>query len=103
MRSNEKGLFIYNAHTLVNTSPYSGILTPTFVFLIRSYLPHSPATAGSFKGQPVLLMTAEMVTVEKRLSCPRSHNKNGFKAVDLAKFRASVNPRSTELPVFLSC
>ena len=49
MRPNEKGLFIYNAHPLVNTSPYSGILTPTFVFLIRYYLLHSPATAGSFK------------------------------------------------------
>jgi len=70
MRSNEKGLFIYNAHPLVNTAPYSGILAPTFVFLIRSYLPHSPATAGSFKDQPVLLTRAQMITVKKTWAVP---------------------------------
>lgn len=60
-----KGLFIYNANPLVNTSPYSGMLAPTFVFLIRSYLSHSPATAGSFKDHPGVFMTAQSVAMER--------------------------------------
>lgn len=65
MRPNEKGLFIYNANLPVNVSPYSGMLAPIFVFLIRSYLPCSPATAGSFRDHPVVFMTAQSVAMER--------------------------------------
>lgn len=60
-----KDYLYINANPLVNTSPYSGMLAPAFVFLIRSYLPCSPATAGSFKDHPVVFMTAQMVAMEK--------------------------------------
>lgn len=44
---------------------HSGMLAPTFVFLIGSYLPRSPATAGSFRDHPVVFMTAQLVAMEK--------------------------------------
>lgn len=65
MRPNEKGLCIYNVDPLVNISPYSGMLAPIFVFLMRSYLPRSPATAGSFRDHPVVFMTAQSVAMER--------------------------------------
>jgi hypothetical protein len=39
----------------------------------------------------------------KELSFPQSHNKYGFKAVELAELRASVNPGSSKFPIFLNC
>ena len=79
MKSNEKGLFIYNGHPPVNTAPYSGVLAPTFIFLMRSYLPHRPATAGSFKDQPVRLTTAQMITVKKTWAVPDAITKMASK------------------------
>lgn len=79
MRSKEKGLFIYNANPLVNVSPYFGMLVPIFVFLIRSYLPCSPATAGSFRDHPVVFMTAQSVAMERTELSPVPLKKKGSK------------------------
>lgn len=60
-----KGLFICSANLLVNAAPYSGMLALTFVFLIGSYLPHRPATVGSFGDHLVVFMTAQLVAMER--------------------------------------
>lgn len=65
MRPNEKGLFIYNVNPHFSTSPYSGMLAPTFVFLMRFYLPYGPANTGSYRDHPVVFMTAQLVTMER--------------------------------------
>lgn len=79
MRPNEKGLFIYNANPCVDVSPYSGMFSPIFVFLIRSYLPCSPATAGSFRDHPVVFMTAQSVAMERSELSPIPLKKMGSK------------------------
>ena len=84
LRVNEKVLFTWIMQIPMPAYSYFRILAPAFLFLIRSYLPYRPATAGSFRDCPVMFMTAGWLPW-KELSCPQSHNKYGFKAVDLAE------------------
>lgn len=51
-----------NPHVIMS---YFSLPAPAFVFLIRSYLPHRPATAGSFRDRPVVFMTAGVVAMER--------------------------------------
>lgn len=65
-----KRLFLCNANPLVNAAPYSGMLAPTCVFLIGSYLSRSPATAESFRHHSVVFITAHYVAMERTKLSP---------------------------------